>query len=97
MSTKITKLANELVRDIAVGFFQRIGGPRLMSDEHVTALRVLVGMKIRHAALIGAQYGARRVAPKPARDPKPPLPAPPATTEKPFVIDDATTEKMPRR
>jgi hypothetical protein len=100
MSTKISTRANRLVRDIVVGFFQRIGGPRLMSDEHVTALRVLVGMAMREAAMIGAEYAARRLAPKPAgatQTPKVPQPAPARTTDTPPDFSDKTTEKMPRR
>lgn len=99
LSTKITAVSNALVRDIVVGFFQHIGTPHMLSDQHVATLRVVVGMKIREAAMIGAQYGARRSAPKPAgatQTPKVPRPAPPRTTDTPLDLDEVTTAPMRR-
>ena len=94
LSTRVSTRANQLVRDIVVGFFQRIGTPRAISDEHVTALRVLVGMAAREFVMIGVEHAQRRIAPKPAgatQTPKVPRPAPARTTDEPLRFDDATT------
>ena len=98
LSTKTSARANQLVRDIVVGFFQHIGTPHnVLSNQHVTALRVLVGMAMREAAMIGAEYAQRKLAPKPAgatQTPKVPRPAPPRTTDTPLDLDEVTTEPM---
>ena len=99
LSTKISARANQLVRDIVVGFFQHIGTPeRVLSNQHVTALRVLVGMALREAAMIGVEYAQRKIAPSPAgRTQTPKVPHPARATDTPLAFDDKTTDRMPRR
>jgi hypothetical protein len=98
LSVEVARLSKRLVNDIVVGIFQRAGTPLVCSDDHVAELRVLCGLAMSEAAMIGAQYGARRAAPKvPNRTPKVPMPAPAATSATPVSFDDATTELTRRR
>lgn len=87
-----------LVRDIVVGFFQRIGTPRAISDDHVSALRVIVGLAMREAAMFGVEYAQRGFAPLPkGKGGPPPLPAPARTTETAPRFDEETTVPIRHR
>lgn len=96
LSTKISARANKLVREIVSSF--PLIAPRGWDDIDITKLRLMVGMAARELSMIGAQYGSRRVAPKPAgatQTPRVP-PAPPRTSDTPLDLDEVTTAPMRR-
>jgi hypothetical protein len=90
LTAKLCARANVLVNDLVVGMTKRANTEAFLSEDHVTSLRVLVGIALREASAWGRQYQHTLES---KTQPPPKLPA--IKVPKVIVTLDATTTEDP--